>query len=78
VAELREEVIRARATAVMAGARATWADKRRKGPTSACREADEAARKASLLEGELMAARSDRDTTEAKFLSLVDTATSTE
>jgi hypothetical protein len=82
VAELREEMTRARVAAVMAGSRATWAKKivqeRVVLLASTHGEADLVARKASLLEGGLVATRQDWDEAEAKLLSLVDTAATTD
>jgi hypothetical protein len=61
VAELQEEVTRLWAAAVMAGTRATWAE--RVAPekvvflASSHIEVDEAVRRVSLLEGKLVAAQ---------------------
>jgi hypothetical protein len=61
VAELQEEVTRLRAAAVMAGTRATWAERvaqeRVVFLASSHIEVDEAVRRVSLLEGKLVAAQ---------------------
>jgi hypothetical protein len=79
VAELREKVTRAHATAVMAGARAIREEKIAQERVvllaSTRGEANEVAKKPSLLEGELVVAHWAQDTAEAKLPSLVDTAT---
>jgi hypothetical protein len=76
--ELQEEVTRARAVAIMAGARAAQAESMSQESAillgSTRGEADEASRKVSLLDGELAVARLAWDTTEGKLSSLVDKA----
>jgi hypothetical protein len=74
VAELWEEVTRARAAAVMAETCATRAEKMAQEGVVllaiVCSEADEAAQRVFVLEGELMAACQAQDVAEGKFLSL--------
>jgi hypothetical protein len=76
--ELQEEVTRAWAVAIMAGARAAQAESMSQESAillgSTRGEADEASRKVSLLDGELAVARLAWDTDEAKLSSLVDKA----
>jgi hypothetical protein len=65
MSELREEVTRARAAAVMAEARIAWVEK-----MAQERAILLAAQRVSILEGELMAARQARDTAIEKLTSL--------
>jgi hypothetical protein len=78
VAELRKKVTQAHVTAVMAGARAIREEKIAQERVvllaSTRGEANEVAKKPSLLEGELVVAHWAQDAAEAKLPSLVDTA----
>jgi hypothetical protein len=82
VAELQGEVTRARATIVMAGVRTARAERMAQERVillaSTHGKADVAARKVSLLEGELAVVRQAWDTTKAKLLDLVDKAATTD
>jgi hypothetical protein len=79
VVKLQEEVTRARAVGHYGGIRATRAKRVAQEKVillaSTRVEADEAVRRVSLLEGELVAVRRARDIAEVKLLSLIDKAT---
>jgi hypothetical protein len=82
VAELREKVTPAWATAIMVGARIAWVDRMALEKTiplaSARGEADEVAQKISLLEGKLEVACQAWDGVEAKLSGMADWAAATD